>query len=197
MAAGGSIVPTQAELRAKWTCDCEQLGLVRPVTPGTHQAAAVLCKQRREITATDGRGRGYPRVLAPARDAWPGADVDPGIPASLSKLYGRLTAGTRGIRCRYAVALVQKRKLGARVAVAEDQHRAKESSVAYVIQVQESWSLAVPKLCVALWTRLDGQPGAAGWTADSAWRWLPRPGEPPWRECNHTELKEWLTGAMQ
>lgn len=42
----GPEVPTRDQLRARWTCHCEQLGMVRPKVPGSHTAAAVLCSRR-------------------------------------------------------------------------------------------------------------------------------------------------------
>lgn len=41
-----SSVPTREQLRERWTCQCEALQLVRPVVPGSHTAAAVMCPKR-------------------------------------------------------------------------------------------------------------------------------------------------------
>lgn len=77
--ATGPRVPTRGELRARWTCYCELLGLVRPKVPGSHTKAAVLCPNRKK--AGDGslwRVGDVTEVLVPAMHC-PHQDAPPNV----------------------------------------------------------------------------------------------------------------------
>lgn len=65
-------VPTREELRARWTCYCEMLGLVRPRVPGSHTKAAVLCPNRKRAgEGSQWRVGDVTEVLVPAMVADP------------------------------------------------------------------------------------------------------------------------------
>lgn len=152
-----SIVPTRDELRARWTCYCELLGLVRPKVPGSHTKAAVLCPNRKR--AGDGsawRVGDVTEILVPAMPALPSE-----FPTNVHNLW-KLIAQSEHPFVTWALCLKARSRPNPLWAQPDEEaSKADAKAVAKTILVPEPWeSWAI---------RSDVVRGSwAGWSGEAA-----------------------------
>lgn len=156
--ATGSKVPTSAELRARWTCNCERLGLVQPRTPGSHTLAAVLCPDK--VKAGEGadlRVGDVTEVLVPAMRA---RLTDEGVPKGLHTLWmAMLEPGRPPGLITWALCLKARQVPNPLWGVLdEDQRRDKSISRTILVpQPWESWAIRAPDVR-GTWAGWSGEP---------------------------------------
>lgn len=149
-AATTSSVPTRTQLRERWTCQCEALQLVRPVVPGSHTAAAVMCpKREKRGTGTGLKVGDVQEVLAHGIVVGP-ADM----PKNVRKVWD-VTGGS----VTWAICSVLRRAPNPDYAMADDDQM-RDKSIPKTILLPapwESWGL-----------RAQGVAGVwAGWSGDA------------------------------
>lgn len=134
--ATGPQVPTRGELRARWTCYCELLGLVRPRVPGSHTKAAVLCPNRKK--AGDGsqwRMGDVTKVLVPAM-----VTVPSDMPDNVNKMWHMVRGKGFPAQVTWALCLKARSRPNPLWAQPDEEaSKADARAVAKTILIPEPW----------------------------------------------------------
>jgi hypothetical protein len=153
-----STVPTRAQLRQRWSCDCERLGVVTPARPGSHTAAAVLCPDRVEV-AGDGnpsRAGDVLEVLVPAARCSPAdlAALD-GIPRAIHTLLTGLERAGRPAHVTYAACTRVRQVRNPDWEPPDPEGQMKDGTISKTIKVPDIWeSLALRSgVVIGVWVR--------------------------------------------
>ncbi len=149
-------VPTRDELRARWTCDCELLQLVRPTRPGSHTAVAFMCRKREEAGKdTEGKRSQVTRILVPATPVTPSELGS----KNMHKLWKLAASRDPRAHVTWALCLKLRQRPNPAWAVAdEDQQR--DTTIGKTILVPEPWE--------SWGLRSDVMRGVwAGWSGDA------------------------------